>query len=101
MKCGERKVPGMPVLPTMPRLPVLNANGHGQTTGAKRRTFGGKGSARHVPVTEKLPVVRADQSPLNKMQWRVVLACGHVRWVTATVAPVTAHCYSCAKEPEY
>ena len=32
-------------------------------------------------------IVRADQSPLNKMQWLITFACGHKVWHTQTMKP--------------
>lgn len=42
----------------------------------------------------KQKVIRAKQSPLNKMQWHCDLACGHSEWVTSKRRPVAVECHA-------
>ena len=42
----------------------------------------------------KQKVLRAKQSPLNKLQWDCDLACGHSEWVTAKRKPRTVECHA-------
>lgn len=40
----------------------------------------------------KSKVVRANQSPLNKLQWLCELDCGHEQWVTSKRKPRVVEC---------
>ena len=47
----------------------------------------------------KQAVKRADQSPMNRKQWCLLLSCGHEVWVTASRRPATKvlDCEKCTK----
>lgn len=40
----------------------------------------------------KSKVIRASQSPLNKLQWLCELDCGHEQWVTSKRKPRVVEC---------
>lgn len=40
----------------------------------------------------KTKVIRASQSPLNKLQWLCELDCGHQQWVTSKRKPRVFEC---------
>lgn len=42
----------------------------------------------------KSKVLRATQSPLNKMQWHCDLECGCSTWITSKRKPTRAECYA-------
>jgi hypothetical protein len=53
----------------------------------------------HAALEEKVEVKveRADRSPMNEVQWLVVLSCGHERWVASQRKPTRARCFVCRK----
>ena len=50
---------------------------------------------KEVAKKHSIRVTTARQSPMNKLQWLCVLACGHETWHTATRKPKFAYCYIC------
>ena len=44
-------------------------------------------------------IVRADQSPMNRMQWCCALDCGHDIWLTQTAKPTIGRSIECPKCP--
>ena len=50
---------------------------------------------RELSKKHSIRVLRATQSPLNKLRWHCDLECGHETWHRGTRKPKRAYCYTC------